>query len=133
MPRTEAVPAADPFREKFAAARRELSAAVLVIDARDRERLLDALPGLPAGDGDHRPITLGLDNRAVVRAAGGDRSRPVELALGRSRVTGQPVRVACNRDHPLRALRLGLGSISATSADKPVVCRTAAGRRCSCR
>jgi hypothetical protein len=59
----------------------------------------------------------------VIRAkpAGGDRT--AELVLARSTVEGDPVRVACDRLHLLRAAKLGFGAVQVADVGKPLASR----------
>ena len=98
----------------------------LVLDPVDRDLLLHQLPGLPGQKDDHRPVTLDLGNRAVVRAKGEADGRPVEVVLTRSDVTGKPVRAACDRTFLIAALKLGFTRIAIASSDRPIVCRDGA-------
>ena len=98
----------------------------LVLDPVDRDLLLHQLPGLPGQKDDHRPVTLDLGNRAVVRAKGESDAPPVEVVLTRSDVTGKPVRAACDRTFLIAALKLGFTRVAIASSDRPIVCRDAA-------
>ena len=98
----------------------------LVLDPVDRDLLLHQLPGLPGQKDDHRPVTLDLGNRAVVRAKGESDAPPVEVVLTRSDVTGKPVRAACDRTFLIAALKRGFTRVAIASSDRPIVCRDGA-------
>jgi len=95
-------------------------ATVVGLDDIDALALLDALPGLPGGTEDGRPVTLDLDGTAAVRA-GGPGERAAEVRLSRSPVAGPAVRVALDRGYLARAVRLGCRTARVHGPLKPVV------------
>jgi hypothetical protein len=102
------------------------SATVLELDETDAAELLAALPRLPGGKEERRPVTLDLPEgqRAIVRARSEDASKVAEVGLERSIVSKGSVRVAVDRSFLDRAIRLGCRTFHAVSAEKPVVARS---------
>jgi hypothetical protein len=102
-------------------------ATTLTLDPTDRIELLRILPALPGRADDERPVTMDLAGRgAVVRVAGEDGTRPTEIVLRRSRVSGPPVRVACEGRYLLDVLESGFVAVAVSAPDAPVVWRDAA-------
>jgi hypothetical protein len=89
----------------------------VTIDESDAAALLPALPGLPGGDHELRPVTLDADGAVHVRGenVGGVHDVP----LVRSSATGPAVRVALDRRVLARALSLGCCTWKLTP-NKPV-------------
>lgn len=95
----------------------------LVFDPADASFLREALPRLPGGDEDHRPITLDLDTAVHLRACGENQQETAtEVHLARSHSTGPPVRLRMDRSLLYRALVLGFVEIVVNGADKPLLC-----------
>jgi hypothetical protein len=94
---------------------------ILEFDDLDARELLAALPKLPGGREERRPVTLDLapGQPAVVRA------HATEVVLDRSSVSKGSVRVAVDRAFLDRALRLGCRTLL-VSDGKPTVARGAA-------
>ncbi len=92
-----------------------------VIDDRDAEELLAALPGLPGNDADLRPVTVAVaDGGVVVRAVDVKAGTTEEVRLSRSTATGPSVRAAVDRRVLARALALGCRRVR-LAPDKPIV------------
>jgi hypothetical protein len=89
----------------------------------DATFLAKALPRLPGKADEYAPITLDLDGQAVIRSQAAGQSRPSEILLARSGVTGKPVRLCCNRAYLARALALGFSELYFVDADSAVLCR----------
>ena len=86
-----------------------------------------ALDRLPGGDALNAPVTLDLNGRVAVRARADDAGQVTELLLGRSRSSGEPVRLSTSRAFLARAVRLGFAEVRVVGPDEPVACRD--GRR----
>jgi hypothetical protein len=90
------------------------------IDETDAAGLLRALPGLPGGDDDCRPVTLDLGGGVAVRARDAATGKTGQLRLERSPSAGPPARVAVDRRVLARALALGCHTLR-VAPGKPVV------------
>jgi hypothetical protein len=101
---------------EFARSRLELSAA-------DAEFLAGVLPRLPCDDTQDDPITLDLNGRVLVRSRESNGSRPTEVELTSSRLTGEPVALNMNRRFVERAVKLGFREAFVYGAESPVLCR----------
>jgi hypothetical protein len=101
---------------EFARSRLELSAA-------DAKFLGDVLPRLPGDNDQDDPITLDLNGRVLVRSRESAESRPTEVELVSSRLTGEPVTLNTNRRYVERAVKLGFREAFVYGADSPVLCR----------
>jgi hypothetical protein len=89
----------------------------------DAAQLLPALPGLPGGDHELRPVTLDAERGLCVRGRAGGGEKPgetKEVPLARSAVTGPAARVVLDRRALARALALGCRTLRLTP-DRPVV------------
>jgi hypothetical protein len=95
-------------------------AAVVGIDDRDADALLAALPSLPGGNDDGRPVTVDAAGGTAAVRAGGD-GRVTEVRLSRSAVTGPDERVALDRSLVARALTLGCRTARLPGGNKPAV------------
>jgi hypothetical protein len=74
----------------------------------DAEFLIQNLPRLPVlEDEQFHSVTIALDGQAVIRCGAPEGLRPTELVLRGSRASGEPIQVASDWRHLLRALRLG--------------------------
>jgi hypothetical protein len=89
----------------------------------DADRLLAALPGLPAPAGPASPVTLDLGERVVARASAGPDGPTAEVVLPESTATGPPVRFVMPRDHLGRALALGFRELRVSNPERPLVAR----------
>ncbi len=88
----------------------------------DAQFLAESLKSLP-GQAEHdQPITLDLNGEVLVRAKAEDQSRPTELVLSRSTITGPPVRIHTNRQYLARAVRLGFRQIGLIDAKSSISC-----------
>jgi hypothetical protein len=73
---------------------------------------------------DHdEPITLDLNGRVLVRSRESAESRPTEVELVSSRLTGDPVTLNTNRRYVERAVKLGFREAFIYGADSPMLCR----------
>ena len=93
------------------------------VDESDAAQLLPALPGLPGGDQELRPVTLEADGvvRVRGRGEGGEQAgQSKEVTLARSTTSGPAVRVVLDRRVLARALSLGCRTLRLTP-EKPVV------------
>jgi hypothetical protein len=95
----------------------------LRIDPGDAAFLAKALPRLPGADAEHAPVTIDLGGQAVLRAKGEDQSRPTELVLAQSVVSGPPIRFHLDRQYLARALDLGFGELCVVDGKAPLVFR----------
>ncbi len=111
----------DLFHQPTAAASR------VSIEAVDAEVLADALPRLPSDETTDQPITLDLNGRVVVRARPAGQTRPTDLILSRSTLTGEGVAISTNRQYLARALKLGFREVCFFGATAPAQCND--GRR----
>ena len=87
----------------------------------DAADLTHTLPKLPGSDEDPSPLTPDLDRRTCVRVPGQGSNMATEIELSRSTAAGRPLRFCCNRDHLLRALKLGFRELQLAGADKPIL------------
>jgi len=99
----------------FAKSRLELSPV-------DAGFLKETIPRLPCDDTLHDPITLDLNGRVLVRSRETAASRPTEVLLGTSKLTGEPVILNTNRRFVERALQLGFRSVCMYGPDSPAMC-----------
>ena len=88
----------------------------------DASAVLRHLPKLPGVKDDNSPVTVDLNGKIAVRAKG-DQSKPVELLLEGSKITGPPVKFSTNRALLARALQLGFREIQIVNGDTPLMCR----------
>jgi hypothetical protein len=95
----------------------------LNLDAEDAAFLIEALEALPGTGERFHPVTVELNGRIGLRAQGGDPPRITELALSRSRYTGNPIRLNSDRRFVARALRLGFRDVEFTDVESPVAAR----------
>jgi hypothetical protein len=84
--------------------------------------LKETIPRLPCDDTQHDPITLDLNGRVLVRSRETAASRPTEVLLGSSRLTGEPVLLNTDRRFVARALKLGFRSVRLYGPDSPAMC-----------
>jgi hypothetical protein len=98
----------------------------LRIDPADAAFLAKALPRLPGADDEHAPVTVDLNDQAILRATG-EQKRVTELVLAQSAVSGPAVRFALNRQYLARALDLGLGELCVVDGKAPLLIR---GEKC---
>jgi hypothetical protein len=92
----------------------------VTFDDRDAADLLRALPDLPGGTGESKPVTLDLGDRVIVRGRDDKTEEVVEVRLAHSVATGPPVRLALGRDHLGRALALGFRELRVSNPERPV-------------
>jgi hypothetical protein len=85
-----------------------------------------ALARLPGTEAEDVSVTLELDQRVVLRAAGD--GQVTEVVAARSAASGPTVRVACPRRHLVRALRLGFTEVVVNRPDAPLLARDARRR-----
>lgn len=90
--------------------------------AEDAAFLEKTLPRLPGRDDDHAPLTLDLNGHVAVRARGEGQSRPTEVVLSRSQVSGPPMRFVTDRQYLARAVALGFTEFRVAKPEVPVVC-----------
>lgn len=83
--------------------------------------LARALPRLPGGDDEDKPLTVDLNGEVCVRARAAGQGRPTEVVLARCSFSGQPVRFSVNRQFLGRLLQLGFDELSIFGPDKPVL------------
>jgi len=95
----------------------------LQVSAADTEFLRTALSRLPADDELNLPVTVDLNGQAAVRAEAEDQTKPTELLLANSTLSGVPMRVNMNRQYLARALALGFREVCLSSPKTPVLCR----------
>jgi hypothetical protein len=98
----------------FAKSRLELSSG-------DANFLKETIPRLPCDDPMHDPITLDLNGQVLVRSREESASRPTEVLLGSSKLTGEPVILNTNRRFVERALKLGFRSVFLFGPDSPAM------------
>jgi hypothetical protein len=98
----------------FAKSRLELSPV-------DASFLKETIPRLPCDDPLHDPVTLDLSGRVLVRSRETTTSRPTEVLLGSSKLTGEPVILNTNRRFVERALKLGFRSVCLFGPDSPAM------------
>ena len=98
----------------FAKSRLELSPV-------DAGFLKETLPRLPCDDTLHDPITLDLNGQVLVRSRETTTSRPTEVLLGSSKLSGEPVMLNSNRGFVERALKLGFRSVCLFGPDSPAL------------
>jgi len=110
-------PKVDDLFQKPSAASSRVS-----IETIDAEVLVDALPRLPCDDPAHQSITLDLNGRVVVRARPEGQTRPTELILSRSTLTGESLAISTNRAFLASALKLGFREICFFGATAPALC-----------
>jgi hypothetical protein len=84
--------------------------------------LKETIPRLPCDDNLHDPITLDLNGQVLVRSRETAASRPTEVLLGSSKLTGEPVILNTNRRFVERALRLGFRSVCLYGPSSPAMC-----------
>jgi hypothetical protein len=84
--------------------------------------LKETIPRLPCDDTLHDPITLDLNGRVLVRSRETAASRPTEVLLGSSKLTGEPIIVNTNRCFVERALKLGFRSVCLYGPSSPAMC-----------
>jgi len=87
----------------------------------DASFLKETIPRLPCDDTLHDPITLDLNGRVLVRSRETATSRPTEVLLGSSKLTGEPVILNTNRRFVERALKLGFRSVCLFGPDSPAM------------
>jgi len=85
----------------------------------DAKFLLESLPGLPNDELFNHPVTLALNEQAVIRSRANGGNRTLELVLNESRPTGEPVTVALNRRYLAQALELGFRELLLFGASEP--------------
>lgn len=83
--------------------------------------LARALPRLPGGDDEDKPLTVDLNGQICVRARAAGQGRPTEIVLARCSFSGQPARFSVNRQFLGRLLQLGFDELSIFGPDKPVL------------
>ncbi|MCE9605135.1 MAG: hypothetical protein K8U03_09575 [Planctomycetia bacterium] len=84
--------------------------------------LKETIPRLPCDDTLHDPITLDLNGRVLVRCRETAASRPTEVFLGSSKLTGEPVILNTDRRFVERELKLGFRSVRLYGPDSPAMC-----------
>jgi hypothetical protein len=110
-------PRVDDVLPSSAAARTRLE-----LTAEDAVFLSQSLDRLPGGDEPDAPVTLELNGRVLLRARAAE-GPTTELILSRSSHSGDPVRLATNREYLARAVRLGFRCVEIATAKEPVACR----------
>lgn len=88
----------------------------------DASFLKETLPRMPCDDLLHDPVTIDLNGRVLVRSRETAESRPAEVLLGSSQLTGEPVILNTNRRFVERALKLGFRSVCLFGPDSPALC-----------
>jgi len=94
----------------------------LELSPADAGFLKETIPRLPCDDTQYDPITLDLNGRVLVRSRETAASRPTEVLLGSSKLTGEPVILNTNRRFVERALKLGFRSVCLYGPDAPAMC-----------
>jgi hypothetical protein len=94
----------------------------LELSPADAGFLKETIPRLPCDDTQYDPITLDLNGRVLVRSRETAASRPTEVLLGSSQLTGEPVILNTNRRFVERALKLGFRSVRLYGPDSPAMC-----------
>jgi len=84
--------------------------------------LKETIPQLPCDDTQYDPITLDLNGQVLVRSRETAASRPTEVLLGSSQLTGEPVILNTNRRFVERALKLGFRSVCLYGPSSPAMC-----------
>jgi len=84
--------------------------------------LKETIPRLPCDDTQHDPITLDLNGQVLVRSRETAASRPTEVLLGSSQLTGEPVLLNTDRRFVARALKLGFRSVCLYGPSSPALC-----------
>ena len=85
--------------------------------------LITELPRLPISKDEDAEVTVDLNGHVAIRAKEETSSQTTELLLGRSSVTGSPVRFVSNRRFIAQAARMGFAELHVASADTAIVCR----------
>jgi hypothetical protein len=99
------------------------SATTCRLAGEDAAFLMKALPRLPGQDEENAPLTLDLNGKVVLRGKDEGQSRPMELVLSRSEVSGPPLRLVSSREYLARAIQLGFTEWRVLKPETPVVCR----------
>jgi hypothetical protein len=99
------------------------AASRLRLDPADAEALLAVLPRLPGRGVPNAPVTLDLGESVAVRARAEGEERPTEFLLPRSRASGPPARVCCDRTFLRRAAALGFTELEVFSPGQSLACR----------
>lgn len=95
----------------------------LELSARDAAFLVNIVPSLPSSDPQHAPVTLDLNGKVLIRSRDAERSRPTEVELTSSRLTGDAVVLNTDRRYVGRAMRLGFREAYIYGPNSPVLCR----------
>lgn len=98
----------------FARSRLELAAS-------DAEFLRTTLPSLPCHDDVHRPITLDLNGRVLVRSREPEGAYPVEVDLRASKLEGDALTLNTDRRYVERALQLGFRQVRFHGPETPAL------------
>jgi hypothetical protein len=99
---------------EFARSRLELSAG-------DADFLKKAISRLPCDDAVHRPITLDLNGKVLVRSRELASTCPVEVDLRSSQLEGDPIMLNSDRRYLEHALRLGFRRIVFHAPNSPAL------------
>ncbi|MHB8736462.1 MAG: hypothetical protein ACYC6M_14260, partial [Terriglobales bacterium] len=99
------------------------AATIWRLGAGDSEALVRVLANLPAAAEALAPLTVDLGRTATLRARAEGESRPTEVVLAGSTVTGKAVRLATDRRLLARACALGFTEFRVNNASSPVICR----------
>jgi len=83
--------------------------------------LKETIPRLPCDDTLHDPITLDLNGQVLVRSREMAASRPTEVLLGSSQLTGEPVILNTDRRFVERALKLGFRNVCFYGPSSPAM------------
>lgn len=94
----------------------------LELSDHDARFLREAIPRLPCDDDLHKPITLDLNGKVLIRCREIEKARPAELQLNASKLVGEPIVFNTNRLFIERALRLGFRSVGLFGPASPVLC-----------
>ena len=99
----------------------ELARSRLELSASDAEFLRTMLPSLPCHDDVHRPITLDLNGRVLLRSREPEGAHPVEVDLRSSQVEGDALTLNTDRRYVERALQLGFRQVRFHGPETPAL------------
>ena len=102
---------------------RSPNGATLQMAPEDAAFLITELARLPSSKDADAEITVDLNGHAAIRAKDETSNQTTELRLGRSSVTGSPMRFVSNRRFLAQAVKMGFSEFHVANADKAIVCR----------
>lgn len=94
----------------------------LELSDHDARFLRETIPRLPCDDDLHKPITIDLNGKVLIRCREVENARPAELQLNASKLVGEPIVFNTNRIFVERALRLGFRNVGLFGPASPVLC-----------